>query len=265
MDALQISGKWYISSRRAAKEHGYHADYIGQLVRTGKVKGQKVGRSWYVLADSLSDYLEKEAGVPEPKAAPKKKSAERATAPKKAETKASPPVHEEDEEEEEEAENQVEELQTEVEHEPTPETNIAEIIAPSSVEQPPSLPQRNVQAEPARKEHPLLTYLHDEEPELPAVPPSPIVPRTIEPELRMEQDQGTHIPIHAAVKRFVAFSSRPSPTVVPAPAVHVLPLRGEVAPRPNRKPLIYMTAVGVLAFLCTILLSTAVSSTLTSL
>ncbi len=58
MDTLQISGKWYISTGRAAKEHGYHADYIGQLIRSGQIKGQKVGRSWYVLADSLTDYFE---------------------------------------------------------------------------------------------------------------------------------------------------------------------------------------------------------------
>jgi hypothetical protein len=60
MDELEISGRRYISSVRAAKEHKYHADYIGQLVRGGKVVGQKVGRAWYVDADSLSEYLGKE-------------------------------------------------------------------------------------------------------------------------------------------------------------------------------------------------------------
>jgi hypothetical protein len=50
---------------RAAREHGYHSDYIGQLIRGGKVKGQKVGRAWYVDADSLALYLGKE-GVSEP-------------------------------------------------------------------------------------------------------------------------------------------------------------------------------------------------------
>ncbi len=60
MDELEISGKRYISSVRAAKEHKYHSDYIGQLVRGGKVVGQKVGRAWYVDADSLAEYLGKE-------------------------------------------------------------------------------------------------------------------------------------------------------------------------------------------------------------
>lgn len=60
MDELEISGKRYISSVRAAKEHKYHSDYIGQLIRGGKVVGQKVGRAWYVEAKSLAEYLGKE-------------------------------------------------------------------------------------------------------------------------------------------------------------------------------------------------------------
>lgn len=60
MDELEISGKRYISTRRAAKEHKYSSDYIGQLIRGKKVIGHKVGRSWYVDEDSLADYLGKE-------------------------------------------------------------------------------------------------------------------------------------------------------------------------------------------------------------
>lgn len=60
MDELEISGKRYISSRRAGQEHRYHADYIGQLIRSGKVVGTKVGRAWYVEAASLAEYLGKE-------------------------------------------------------------------------------------------------------------------------------------------------------------------------------------------------------------
>ena len=62
-----ISGRRYLSSLRAAKEHGYHSDYIGQLIRGNKIKGQKVGRAWYVDAESLSTYLGKTAvSPPEP-------------------------------------------------------------------------------------------------------------------------------------------------------------------------------------------------------
>ncbi len=69
MDELEISGKRYISTRRAGKEHGYHSDYIGQLIRGDKVRGQKVGRSWYVDEESLTTYLGKEyvkLATPEP-------------------------------------------------------------------------------------------------------------------------------------------------------------------------------------------------------
>lgn len=57
MEELEISGKRYISTRSAAKKYKYHADYIGQLIRGKKIVGQKVGRSWYVDADSLETYL----------------------------------------------------------------------------------------------------------------------------------------------------------------------------------------------------------------
>lgn len=63
MDELTIAGKRYISARRAAREHRYHSDYIGQLVRAGKVTGQKVGRSWYVEEESLLNYFNGE-GAP---------------------------------------------------------------------------------------------------------------------------------------------------------------------------------------------------------
>lgn len=73
MDELEISGKRYISTRRAAREHGYHSDYMGQLIRGKKVAGQKVGRAWYIEEDSLNAYLGKapipapaRAGVPAP-------------------------------------------------------------------------------------------------------------------------------------------------------------------------------------------------------
>lgn len=63
MDELEISGKRYISTRRAAREHGYHSDYMGQLIRGKKVAGQKVGRAWYIEEDSLNVYLGKAPAV----------------------------------------------------------------------------------------------------------------------------------------------------------------------------------------------------------
>jgi hypothetical protein len=64
MDELQISGKRFISSRRIARENGYTSDYIGQLIRGGKIIGQKVGRAWYVDAASFDAYLGQEGTAP---------------------------------------------------------------------------------------------------------------------------------------------------------------------------------------------------------
>lgn len=60
MDELEISGKRYISSKRIARENKYHSDYIGQLIRGGKIVGTKVGRAWYVDEESFASYLSKE-------------------------------------------------------------------------------------------------------------------------------------------------------------------------------------------------------------
>jgi len=61
MEELNIGGKLYISARRAAQENKYHSDYLGQLIRAGKLEGHKVGRSWYILDESLKAFLAKDA------------------------------------------------------------------------------------------------------------------------------------------------------------------------------------------------------------
>lgn len=71
MDELELSGRRHISAKRAAREHRYHSDYIGQLIRSGKVAGQKVGRSWYVDAGSLGTYLQGAEQTQAPTPAPK--------------------------------------------------------------------------------------------------------------------------------------------------------------------------------------------------
>ena len=53
MDELTISGKKYISSKRAAQITGYAKDYIGQLARSKKIEATQVGRAWYVLEGAL--------------------------------------------------------------------------------------------------------------------------------------------------------------------------------------------------------------------
>ncbi|MEK7192657.1 MAG: hypothetical protein AAB682_00790, partial [Patescibacteria group bacterium] len=49
-----LQGKRYLSSRLASEIFGYTNDYIGQLIRGGKLEGQKMGRTWFVSEDSLN-------------------------------------------------------------------------------------------------------------------------------------------------------------------------------------------------------------------
>ncbi|MEX0931445.1 MAG: helix-turn-helix domain-containing protein [Candidatus Paceibacterota bacterium] len=53
---IQLNGKLFVSSKRAAEIAGYATDYIGQLCRSGKLETTRLGRSWYVSVDSLESY-----------------------------------------------------------------------------------------------------------------------------------------------------------------------------------------------------------------
>ncbi len=55
-DQLIIDGKKFISSRRAAQACSYTQDYVGQLIRDGKIEATKVGRLWFVCESSILNY-----------------------------------------------------------------------------------------------------------------------------------------------------------------------------------------------------------------
>lgn len=55
-DTVSISGKEYISSKRAAELSGYAQDYIGQLARKALIDAQRIGGLWYVSLESLYGY-----------------------------------------------------------------------------------------------------------------------------------------------------------------------------------------------------------------
>lgn len=55
-DAINLEGKEYTASRKAAQLTGYAQDYIGQLARGGAIDAQRVGGLWYVSMDSLESY-----------------------------------------------------------------------------------------------------------------------------------------------------------------------------------------------------------------
>jgi len=50
--------KNFITLREAAKISGYHQDYLGYLVRKGKLNGQKIGRSWMTSRNDLDAFLQ---------------------------------------------------------------------------------------------------------------------------------------------------------------------------------------------------------------
>lgn len=60
MDSVDIQGKKYISSKRAAKLTGYTQDYVGQLARGEKVPATRVGRSWYVSEEDILSHAGKD-------------------------------------------------------------------------------------------------------------------------------------------------------------------------------------------------------------
>lgn len=68
MDELDLQGKKYISSKRAAEVTGYAKDYVGQLARGGKVPATRVGRAWYVELNAIKRHAGVEAteAVPAP-------------------------------------------------------------------------------------------------------------------------------------------------------------------------------------------------------
>ncbi len=55
-ESVEIGGKIYLPSGRAAKLVGYTKDYVGQLARAGKLDARLVGRGWYITEDSIRSH-----------------------------------------------------------------------------------------------------------------------------------------------------------------------------------------------------------------
>ena len=56
METISVNGESYVRASSLARELGYTADYVGQLCRSGAVKAEMVGRSWYVHEPSLREH-----------------------------------------------------------------------------------------------------------------------------------------------------------------------------------------------------------------
>jgi len=57
-------GNW-LTTQEAAKLTGYNVEHIRRLVRSGKLKAQKLGRDWVIDRTSLLEYLRTEGHGPQ--------------------------------------------------------------------------------------------------------------------------------------------------------------------------------------------------------
>ena len=60
--AVNQHKKEFITLREAAEISGYSADYIGQLIRSGKLEGKQIfsNVSWVTTRDAVADYTQKD-------------------------------------------------------------------------------------------------------------------------------------------------------------------------------------------------------------
>ncbi len=70
MTMLSNKPEGYITLKEASELFGYSPDYIGQLIRKGKIDGKQVyaNVAWMTTKDSLEEYLSRErnSSAPEP-------------------------------------------------------------------------------------------------------------------------------------------------------------------------------------------------------
>ena len=60
---VSFDGKDYISASRAAEITGYHADYVGQLARSGTIVSRQVGNRWYVDREAILSHKKEKDGL----------------------------------------------------------------------------------------------------------------------------------------------------------------------------------------------------------
>ncbi|MBI3075106.1 MAG: hypothetical protein HYY92_02780 [Parcubacteria group bacterium] len=55
---ISRNGKRYLSLAYAAPLIGYHKDYLGQLIRRGKLKGERIGTTWFIEESIFTKFCE---------------------------------------------------------------------------------------------------------------------------------------------------------------------------------------------------------------
>ena len=53
-----------ISLKEAAENSGYHPDYLGSLIRNGKLEGKKIGRNWFTTEKAIKDFIAAQKFLP---------------------------------------------------------------------------------------------------------------------------------------------------------------------------------------------------------
>ena len=53
-----------ISLKKAAENSGYHPDYLGYLIRNGKLEGKKIGRNWFTTEKAIKDFMAAQKFLP---------------------------------------------------------------------------------------------------------------------------------------------------------------------------------------------------------
>lgn len=65
MASNELSGlKGYISLKQAAELSKYHPDYLSYLIRSGKLEGKKIGKSWLTTERAVQEFLGTRTYVP---------------------------------------------------------------------------------------------------------------------------------------------------------------------------------------------------------
>ena len=65
--SIQFGDLTLFDVRELSKKFGLHPVSVRQLFSTGKLKGRKIGKRWYLTEDALREYFD-EAGKPGGKA-----------------------------------------------------------------------------------------------------------------------------------------------------------------------------------------------------
>lgn|GEM_PF-928275 len=74
MQKISFGGKEYVRATEVAKKFRYTADYVGQLCRSGKVESRLVGRNWFVVMESVTEYRKTKHKTQKTNIKPKTKS-----------------------------------------------------------------------------------------------------------------------------------------------------------------------------------------------